>query len=382
MNNVNGKVWDVSELRDPSMRDNDNKYKIFYDESNNVRKITLDNAKASKLNIPSFKSFVLGGIFLVDDKELPDLTYFRDILKLQPSINEIKFSHIAKNGFQQVLKSDKLNIFLNWLLENDVNIHYQCTNTLYWSIVDIIDSIYDDSENDIFLQYNREFKSELYRVAKFNLINFLNMLNKYEYPNLEPGKTMKFIKHLNVFIHNYCHAGKGIDSTNYLNDFLRNYKGKKLTFCTDEENKVLVDDFSCFYRDRIQSFVNSTHTFDIEETIMEKLQDEVFMYKGKEIPYQFIDSKNSIEIQLSDVIAGLFGKYQDFLDTFKINQLVEIKESLNEMQTNNLELIAKLILKSDKLSNAFIRRIVPDDCMKKNDYFLHNQRIHEYSLTE
>ena len=120
----------------------------------------------------------------------------KDIINLDKTVKEIKLKYIAKGNFLEVLKSEKLELFLQWIYENNINIHYTSVNLLYWSIVDIIDSI----EDNLVIQYNRELKDTLYLLIKSNLNKFLSFAYKFNYPNIKYSDEKYFLKEMINFI--------------------------------------------------------------------------------------------------------------------------------------------------------------------------------------
>jgi hypothetical protein len=116
----------------------DDKFALYYDETNNIRKFLLTN---DGTNVAEHKNFVLGGIALQEGQALPEIASLRDALGMQDNASEIKFKHVASGDFEAVLASRKMARFLAWLTEHRLAIHYSSINIVYWSIVDIVDSI-------------------------------------------------------------------------------------------------------------------------------------------------------------------------------------------------------------------------------------------------
>ena len=102
--------------RDLSKSDN-----FYYDESGNIRKLKLNNGRLSS---PTDKpNFVLAGLIAPKDKVL-DTSSLINSLKLQQTVKEIKYHNLVKNtGIQALLNSDRIIIYLKWLLNNDIKIH-------------------------------------------------------------------------------------------------------------------------------------------------------------------------------------------------------------------------------------------------------------------
>ncbi|MDD2781060.1 MAG: hypothetical protein PHR02_05910, partial [Sulfuricurvum sp.] len=167
----------------------DEEYKFFYDETNNIRKFRFK--EEGGLNIPVeqiTKDFVLGGVVHKKNTDSFDLEKLKRDLFLDKSSNEIKFKHIAKGDLFDCLKSKKLQTIFDWILANDLNIHFSSLNILYWSIVDIIDSCITYYPNFRYEDLNY-FKTVFYELAKVDLEIFLKILHKYKYPNIQKNKA-------------------------------------------------------------------------------------------------------------------------------------------------------------------------------------------------
>ena len=112
---------------------------FYYDESNNIRKLWLDE---NDFNAPIDSDFVLGGVMYFGDKSTADVDSLKTKLRLQKSAKEMKFKHISKaKSFLECLNEEKVLFFLQWLYDSDLYIHFSNVNNLYFAIVDIIDII-------------------------------------------------------------------------------------------------------------------------------------------------------------------------------------------------------------------------------------------------
>ena len=90
--------------------DFDGAYTFYYDETNNIRKFYV---REFDFNSAFTENFVLGG--LVHEGSAPDVLPLIDSFKLQSTIKEVKFKHIAKGNFLDCLQSPKLNLFLKFI---------------------------------------------------------------------------------------------------------------------------------------------------------------------------------------------------------------------------------------------------------------------------
>jgi hypothetical protein len=111
------------------IKNTERKYVFFYDETNNIRKFYL---KESDYNDSSKSNFILGGIVFETSKTNLQLCF--DKLNLQKNITEVKLKHIATGDFLSCLKSKKLRVFLDFILNSDLYIHYSSLNFLYYSL--------------------------------------------------------------------------------------------------------------------------------------------------------------------------------------------------------------------------------------------------------
>lgn len=356
------------------------KFIFYYDETNNIRKLLLKEDKYFNIGVENiYKNFILGGLCLKNEISNEKIMQLQNDLNLQPTIKEIKLVHIAKGDFLQCLSSKKLNVFLNWILDNNIYLHYSSINLIFWSIVDIIDSCMEFDER--VAQFNFELKTILYEFVKQNLEEFVGLFIEFQYPNLKKEQA-------NLFLNNLIHLIKqkksqfeiyDIDTTmqNYLIemliDILSKAENQDLIFIMNEKDNVLIDDLFEFYLRPIYSFINSKHFFDEEVNIKEIFAKYTFSYKNKKVYYEFLNSKENIFIQFSDVIIGFIGKMYEYLN--KNNNIKKIKidiDNLNNYQENNIRLLKKIIIQSDNNCKAFIHSIEPLTEKQKFIFLLEN----------
>lgn len=366
-------------------------YTFFYDESNNIRKLFL---KGRSFNTDSHSNpspcFVLAGILHEGNAAESDINELIDALKLPPTAKELKFKQVAKGGFLDNLKSAKLVVLLEWLLKSDYYIHYDNINMEYWSLVDIIDDCCEHVDKYGGLDYSpaggkRPYldyhKDALYELMKMDKSNFLSLLSKYDYPKIEPKDAPAFNKGLNKLAKKYsrpeARARKIVDkrtsfsllSLSKLFDMCR--KIEEYFFVYDHKVGSLIDGFSIFYNQRVKLFDSSRHVLDNEFEIQkcfeqyEKLDKEL-----EDLNYEFVDSNSFLEVQVSDVLCGLFKNYFTFINDLKISDLDEVKSTLTSSQRNCLHLIADLISKSDKKNKEFLFYVMSMGEHEKHKQFM------------
>lgn len=344
----------------------DEKMVFYYDETNNIRKLYL--REDGQPNDRELKNFVLGGIAHRAMSPLPSADVLREALRIQKSAPEIKFDLVAKGDYLSVLQSRKLSVFLQFLLQNKIYIHYYNLNLVYWSLVDIVDSLFADPRFICFLGCHREIKNELHAIVSRDLFTFMALLRAYDYPNVGKkatefsGAVLEFLK-----------VTAKVPRT--AADFLLKSMLKEASeldefaFLVDNDDHVLIDGLHDFYIRPICLFRKSEHIFDEELTIQKQLGDVEFWNGSKKVPFSFVDSKSSFGVQLSDVVCGLLGKHFNFIESQSMPALREAKARLDEMQRDNLRLLEKLIDVSDRFSNGMLYRVVPDDSDFKHHAF-------------
>jgi hypothetical protein len=392
--------YDIAENRDLiieafELKNMDEEYKFFYDETNNIRKFRFK--EEGGLNIPVeqiTKNFVLGGIAhkkdsfifnLHDFNKFMESLYIDEYIKFKKKFEKIKWNntaiilsfndynyqfrelkkpefklkHIAKGNLLNCLKSKKLQMLFDWILANDLNIHFSSLNILYWSIVDIIDSCIEYYPNFRYEDLNY-FKTVFYELAKVDLESFLKILHKYKYPNIQKNKVNKFIidiksyifKHKDELIHNI----KEIDehSILVLADILRNSNNSELVFIQNNDNYMLIDGFAEFYMRPLGLFKNSQHIFDEEVNIIDYFNKFEF-YDGDQIlnHFKFEKSHNNSLIQVSDIVVGILGKYNEFINELQFDDIPKIKNNLNTIQKENFAKLFELCKNAELTSKAF-----------------------------
>jgi len=362
---------DVNKLREgitQITRGADERFTFFYDETNNIRKLYLTE---TGFNVSKYDNFVIGGIVLKESNEIGDISALRDDLRMQKTATEIKLKHVATGCFEEILESPKMGIVLSWLTNHDIYIHYSNINILYWSILDIVESIVADDAFKAYIPLHREMKNELYRIVACAPQQFLGLLKNYGYPDIAREQTGEFLREVENFLEDHNPMDTNLPTVMLKQLIHKAQRLPELMFLVDEEKGMLIDSFHDFFLHSIYVFKNSLHIFD-DEAEVEKIFNNFHSVDGeREISFRFADSKKEVGIQLSDVITGFLGKYFIFIEENSMSDLLRKKESLNAMQTNNLELLRGLIDVSDEVSDAFFHSVVPLDSNWKNNTFLH-----------
>ncbi|MEW6736420.1 MAG: DUF3800 domain-containing protein [Acidobacteriota bacterium] len=349
----------------------DEEYAFFYDETNNIRKFWI---REDGLNEQP-KNFVLGGIA---HKKIEPLTGLDELIKtlyIQKSAKEIKFNQLATGDYLGVLNSKKIRTLLEWLITNGVFIHYTNFNILYWSLVDIVDSLWEEPELCQYMPYVMHIKSELFNLANTDLDRLVPILKKYRFPNVQRDASHAFMMELSGYLESVSKKPQSDISRLVVYMIRKGASLPELPFIVDNKDGVLIESFDSQFLRPLYIYPTSSHTFDNETEVQEALCKTQVEYKGKSVEYSFVDSRDCIEIQLSDAICGLLGSHFNFLEAHSVEELKEIKRNLNPIQSQTITLLRRLIDTSDTQSNGFILRIAPMISDLKNDYFLHDRPL-------
>lgn len=348
-------------------------FTFYYDESNNIRKFYI---RENDFNYKFTANFVLGGLAHLNQAQ--SVQPLIDSFKLQKTVNEVKFKHIAKGDFLDCLKSEKLKLFLQFVKESNLYVHYSSLNILYWSIVDIVDSAIVNSEpaQQLGLKFSNHLKNDLYKLARLEIDRVIQLFYKYEYPNIKKISLLPFIEELTSLFQGYIDTEEFHFGLESLRQILKEAKKKgSLPFVTDEEDFILLQDFSQFYLLPIYLFKNSTHIFDNEDSIADTLKDYKIFDGNEEIAnYTFVDSQTEQLIQLSDVFVGLIGKLTNYLNTSSLEKIDNAFGSLTVIQQANIDLLIEVIDKSHNKNIGFLHNTVSYEEMSKMERIRENRK--------
>lgn len=358
------------EVSEKGLRETDDVFTFYYDESNNIRKLHITE---SGFNGGTPGNFVLAGIVHRGHSHEGDFPGLLSELKLQKTSLELKLRHIGSGGFEEILSSRKLGIFVQWLLDRGIYIHYSNLNVILWSLVDIVDSILCETAVEL-RPWHMILKSDLYKVLMEDERSFFRAARKYKYPNLTPSGCREFQRDIIEIYRNNCNV-LSQERRRLLEFLLKEMLSlDELPFLVDEMDCVVISNFAPFYFRNTYIFPNSNHIFDAEHSIEGVMSSFVFPADpGKTPNYRFVESRSVNEIQVSDVVAGLLGKYFTFIRDSSDADIARSKNSLNDQQRNNMAALRDLIDKSDFVSNAFFHSVATEDEFRKHLYFMHDR---------
>lgn len=362
-------IFDATEIRriqkktllcqgiDPSLIDK--KYNLFFDETNNIKKFLI--REDGTLNVPAETIFVLGGI--EGDNSL-GFNKIKRLLSIQSSAQEIKAKHIYKGSFSDCLRSNKLETYLDLVLENGWHVHFQSLNLLYWSIVDIIDSI--DSINNS-LSGRNAIKSIFYEILKREIDRTANIMFKYEYPNVKDSESIQLFMNELIDICSTCKFSNvteellRIELVHHLNNGAIQ---KVAYFIQDELPLKLIKDLTHFYQQKIYTWQNSCLIFDKEADIEDALSNTTIILEGQKLcNYSFIKSHEEPMIQMSDIAVGIVAKYLQIIDQLDTDFSIEI-DAYDTKQKRIFKKLNNWLLTSREFNPVFFHQVTS---IKKHD---------------
>ena len=358
--NIDPLVTMQQELCDMWGINNQTKYVFYYDESNNCRKFWVDDSK-QQFNTDHTADFVLAGLVKKEEEKVEaSLETFRKPLKLQANVKEIKFKKLyAKGDFLQCVKERRLFETLSWIDKSPFYIHYTNVNNLFYTLVEIFDSIVKPDEISEFGYDYFKMKSVFYYMFKGKADELQILMFQYKYPNIQRENVEAFFNDL-LFLLGSRREMK--EEEKFLAGMLaRASKSDELVFLHDNNDYIMQENYAEFYADPIRKYQKSTHIFDEETTVQDIVKKQIAQGQHIEDNFKFVKSETDIFVQLSDVVAGILGKFFKYINSTSVNQRRKDVEGLSKLQVDNILLIDKLRMEADRENPVFLCSIGPWD---------------------
>ena len=358
--NIDPLVFMQQELCDMWGINNQTKYVFYYDESNNCRKFWVDDSK-QQFNTDHTADFVLAGLVRKEEEKVEaSLETFRKPLKLQANVEEIKFKNLyAKGDFLQCVKERRLFETLSWIDKSPFYIHYTNVNNLFYTLVEIFDSIVKPDEISEFGYDYFKMKSVFYYMFKGKADALQILMFKYKYPEIQREDVEAFCNDL-LFLLGSRREMK--EEEKFLAGMLaRAAQSDELVFLHDNDDYVMQENYAEFYADPIRKYQKSRHIFDEETTVQDIVKKQIAMGENMADNFNFVKSETDIFVQLSDVVAGILGKLFKYINSTSVNQRRRDVEGLSKLQVENILLIDKLRMEADRENPGFLCSIGPWD---------------------
>lgn len=358
--NIDPLVSLQQELCDMWGINNQTKYVFYYDESNNCRKFWVDDSK-QQFNTDYTADFVLAGLVKKEEDTVDvSLESFRKPLKLQGNVEEIKFKKLYANGdFLQCVKEKRLLETLSWIDKSPFYIHYTNVNNLFYTLVEIFDSIVKPDEISEFGYNYFKMKSVFYYMFKGKADELQILMFKYKYPNIQRENVESFCNEL-LFLLGSRREMK--EEEKFLAGMLaRASKSDELVFLHDNDDYIMQENYAEFYADPIRKYQKSTHIFDEETTVQDIVKRQIAQGENMADNFKFVKSETDIFVQLSDVVAGILGKLFKYINSTSVNQRRKDIEGLSKIQIDNILLIDKLRMEANRENPGFLHSVAPLD---------------------
>jgi len=357
------------------------KHHMFYDETNNFRKLILDREEGTlNTDRDDFKNnvFYLGGIALTNNyaKEASLKNAF-DVFKqsVAPNNEELKFENVAKRDFLSVLKSTHLNRFLKLLTEYDVCIHYSACDMIYLAVTELIDelevinsfyALYPQYKNELINRHvGAHLKNTLHGIFNTHRSEFLAFMVQTNFPKIQDSAV--FFPQLLCFIESLRNNENTTDVDMILNVY--NHIEDPSDVYVDgydqpEKGLLLINNFAGCYLMRTSTLTNCIHTFDREVAI----QDVVLKAnKSTTIDLEFVDSKSDYRIQMSDIFIGFFRKFFDYALSEPFERIRESFNQMNPSQKECLRYFFKILNYSEQNCEYFTLYVMSIDDKEKSE---------------
>ncbi len=346
----------------------DDSYTFYYDETNNIRRL---HVTADGLNVPDPQVFVLGGIGHRGPPRSLDIAGLKHAVRLQSNAPELKLTHLGKGDILGLLKSWRVEAFLDWLVSEDLLAHYSAVDPLYWSTVDIIDSIISHDELAHMQAYAGSLKTDLFTVLSADFDDLADLFHRYSYPNVGEDNRLAFLGEVIDRVEARTGLLPGFNAQVLLGVLQGGTRGDRLIYLEDEAPNTLLDSFVSFFINRICLFKNAWHRLDVEPTIQERLQDFVFKDGNRVLDnFTFVDSRTDPAIQAADALAGLIGKLFSYVARSGPRQIVADRQALTPGQLRTLGKLNAVLDRSDAETTALLHQVAAGRAMRAGQYFL------------
>lgn len=337
---------------------------FYYDESNNCRRFLLSEDKQN-FNTDIDADFVIAGVCC--DKEIS--IGFDEIVSrfsLQPNIKELKSkSFWSGKDFIQCVGTKQVTALVKLIDDYNLFVHYQHVNNFFYTIVEILDSISNPEEIYEFGFDYFALKATLYKMLKRDVTAVSAVFLKYSYPNIKTNDIRGFCNDLLAILGD--RREQKPDEKFVTGMLKRAANSEELTFIQNNEDYIMQDNFAEFYANNILQYRKSMHYYDEELSIQDKVKDYVHAFDKNINNFEFIDSKTNSLIQVSDLVAGLFGRLFTYVNNHECKDFMNVMPTLNDRQLRNMCSIQRLRIKSNERNRGFLHSLTAISEWRKVD---------------
>jgi hypothetical protein len=281
-------------------------------------------------------------------------------------------SPILETGrFLDLLGSWRLEVYLDWLKAEDLLPHYSAVDPLYWSTVDIIDSIISHAALSHLQSFHMELKADLFDVLAYDIDDIADLFGRYRYPDVGEANRMAFMAEL---LRRLKEREALLDEFGFqlLKGVLQAGTGAEpLLYLQDKAPGTLIDSFVEFFICRLCLFKNAVHVLDTETVIQQHLKACVFRDDERNLDtFRFVDSQAEPGVQVSDALIGLLGKLFSYVTRASPAQLVVDRRALTPSQIGTLAKLNTLLDRSNQETSALFHQVASIKAMRGAQFFL------------
>lgn len=339
-----------------------NRMTFFYDETGNCGKFKVTE---TGFNDPMAltRDFILGGVAFDGDECPADVDSLFSSLNLKKDAVELKFRHISrkKSEFLEWFGAKRASVFIRWLHESGLYIHYALINNLYYSLVDMVDTLWESQPQFVFSsEWVIGLKSALYTFCKAHVDDVLTLFRKYNYPDVALQDTKDFCQAFCFLIQSHSDDYTPED---FLLECFRQMlktagKENKLALLHDNEAGILVDQYYTMYFARCYIYKNAMHHFDEESIIEHLLSETVMISEGIQFKnYDFCTSQENPLTQICDAFVGLISRAFKYLDQTAEADILLMDRPEYRGVIENMSILWKLIERSDAKHPMLIQNV-------------------------
>ena len=346
----------------------DDTFTLYYDETNNIRRLHVTEAG---FNVADPACFVLGGVCHDGGRREFDLSPLRRAVRAQPTMKELKLMHIGKGDFLDVLASPRLESFLSWLANEGLFVHYAVLDPVYWSVVDIIDSVLPPADAGPLEFHRFGFKTALLLALRDDLQATATLFRRYGYPDIKSHQVRPFLDEIIERVVTSARL-KEFDQQMLKGVLQMGYRLPELVFLKDEPASVLIQHFTSVYLNRICLLKNADHVLDMETEITRRLAGLTLISAGRPLRnFRFVEnSEDEPGVQISDVVVGLLGKFFTWMTTTDGGEVEIALVGLSKQAERNRSALAHLLDRSAERCPVFAQRMISLEEERKGEIFL------------
>lgn len=337
---------------------------FYFDESNNIKKGIIGKDKDNNEDLENLY-FVLGGIAVDKNIDFDDLLRYVGARQV-PTDAKFSFFAFKKNKFEEAISQSRLRKFFEYLLNNKILIHFDVLHYMHFALTDILDSLIEENDANQYaaMVYYKQLQSDMTEVLYQNYDALHEILVEFEFPNVPKEKANDFINEiLDLYTCNYENYDPD-DIDNFTKELLRQIiKAKRnknnLVFLEDNNSFIISEGVFHNYLSRALE-VNDFKYFDNELSITNHFEELDAEYE-KKLNVKFIDSANSREIQICDVVCGFVARLYNFLSHHEEHEIYTFIKNLNKEDEayKTLKAFADLMTLSDNISHMMFKKTNP-----------------------